>query len=109
MTTIPSPLPDEITVTVTGEDIRLGQRRSAWRDPICRAVCRLLGVPVASQMAGARASVDASGLDIWPEHGPGAATYALPGEAIAFLEAFDVAGAGGVSPFTFTARRTEGQ
>jgi hypothetical protein len=96
--------PGEITVTVTAEDIRLGEPRSAWRDPICRAVCRLLGAGVAVQMADARVSIDAAGLDIWPEHGHVAATYALPDDAIAFLEAFDAAGPAGVGPFSFTAR-----
>jgi hypothetical protein len=102
--------PGQITVTVTAEDIRLGEPRSAWRDPVCRAVCRLLGVPVASSMAGTRVSIDASGLDIWPEHGHAAdATYLLPDEAVAFLEAFDVTGEAGVTPLTFTARLLEGQ
>jgi hypothetical protein len=97
--------PEEITIAVTAEDIRLGEPHSAWRDPVCRAVCRLLGAPVASDMAGTRVSVGADGLDIWPEHGGDAATYLLPDEAIAFIEAFDIAGAGGVTPITFTARR----
>jgi hypothetical protein len=102
-----SPAPGEITVAVTAEDIRLGEPRSAWRDPVCRAVCRLLGAPVASDMASTRVSVDAAGLDIWPEHGSDATTYLLPDKAVAFLEAFDLAGAAGVAPLTFTARRLD--
>lgn len=95
----------ELTITVTSEDIRLGEPNSAWRDPVCRAVCRLLGAPVAIDLMDARASVDASGLDIWAETGSDSVTYLLPDEAVAFLEALD-AGAD-VRPFTFTARLLE--
>jgi hypothetical protein len=108
MSTPPARPPAEITITVTSEDIRLGEPRSAWRDPVCRAVCRMLGAPVAAAMADTRVSIDAAGLDIWPEPGsPDAAlatTYVLPDDAIAWLEAFDVAGPAGVTPATFTAQ-----
>lgn len=101
------PLPDEITVTVTAEDIRVGEPKSAWRDAVSRAVCRLLGVPVAEDMASTRVSVDAAGLDIWPEHGNNAVTYLLPDEAVLFLETLDTAGPAGVTPITFTVRRLD--
>jgi hypothetical protein len=110
-TTTPTRLPAAITVTVTPGDIRAGERRSPWRDPVCVAVCRMLGTTVATLMADARASIDGGGLDIWPEPGtPGwqdATTYVLPDEAIAWLEAFDAGGPDAVAPVTFTARLME--
>lgn len=98
--------PAEITVTVTAEDIRLGVPGSALCDPICRAVCRFLGTPVFDDMARSRVSIDASGLDIWPDHGNEAVTYELPDEAVTFLETFDITGS--ADPITFTARLSEG-
>jgi hypothetical protein len=108
MSALPAgPAPEEITIAVTAEDIRLGEPHSGWRDPICRAVCRLLGVPVADDVADMRVSVDGAGLDIWTEAGDDAVTYLLPDDAVAFLEAFGLDGPAGLGPVTYTARRLD--
>lgn len=92
--------PAELVISVTADDIALGERESACRCPIARAVARLLGVTTNSEQ---HVAVERTEMDVWFPADPSATVaYLLPVGAGRFITAFDSGDA--VEPITFTAR-----
>jgi hypothetical protein len=92
--------PREVTVTVTADDIRHGERTSCQRCAIARAVNRIPG------FSGASVGSDDFAIDL--DDGR-YAEYRLPPDATAFVRALDDPDpAARPRPVTFTATLREG-